>query len=800
MRRRGRIESRRSARLAAAAIGATLLVLALAAAAWGVFGRGPSVFGGDGRVLTQFEVHPQGSGKIEDLAVGLDGRIALATSGNQAQPIQLAVLHADGSPARSFSGDGLLQPQLEPRRPFLSEPVRIALAGRGRNAALLVAGIVEKQGHKTLVEIRRYLADGRPDPRFGHDGVVDSRGAEVVALFAAPDGTFILFSNKSVEQSSLDPGVVGRYGPRGALLGPPSKNRSPFRQVTAGTGGGFLAEVGWTRKQTALLRIDAQGRIVSGATPPVAGRARFRLLGEDARGRALGRLAGSLVRLSSDDLTVDPGFAGELPPCEKGGQSLRPDRVLAEPSGGILVVDDCGLARLGPDGSADPSFAGGGYVTAAADASGLALRPGRTVLFARWRGSGSLPTVARVDHGGAPDRDFGAGGQVGLRLPAPRVSRAAALVSVEGRLLAAGTALCGSGCERFALARYRARTGRLDRSFAQGGKVLGARGFGSARAIAVAPGGDIVAVGSTPEAGIPPDKERAFILERFHSSGGPDMRFGKRGIVVKQLAQGRGRSEANGVAVQGDGSIVVAGLASCPRFDICFTVARFLPDGSLDRSFGHDGIFRLDRGLEAIAVAIDSEGRSVVTGSSGGFFETVRLTRQGRLDHSFGRGGLVIHRHRVRFKGLLDYSIGPKALALGADGSITVAGGSERSRSVFERYLPDGRRDRSFGHGGRLLVQRFHVTALAASSCGIVAAGSVNLPRREIQMAVTGLDRNGRIHSPPLPLFPANRRSSGAAVALADGRAIVAGSRRAFPLSSEFALAAYPLGDLMPRC
>jgi|GEM_PF-1995485 len=782
-------------------IGVTLLVLAVLGGASGAFGRAASSFGGDGRVVTRFEVHPQKSGTIEDLVVA-DGQVALATEGRNAQPIQLALLKADGSPDRAFGGDGLVQPQLEPGRPFLDEPVRIALLGRGRGSSLLVAGAVEAGRHRNDLELRRYLADGRPDRHFGRHGVVESPANEAVALFPAPHGGFVLFANGGPGRTYNSTGVVARFGPHGRLAGSgPKKRLPPFQQVVSGPGEGFLAQT--NARKSSLVRVDARGQVVDRSTPPVSEHSGFSLLGEDAEGRALGWLDGVLVRLRSDDRTVDTGFRAELPACGQGGRSVRPNRTLVEASGGILLVNHCGLARLGPDGAADPSFAGGGYLTDAADANRLALGTGDGVFFARWRGEKSLPAIGRVDRGGGLDPGFGDGGQVRLRLPAPRASHATGLVAVGGRLFATGTVLCPGKCrERYAVARYRARSGRLDRTFGKAGKALGASGLGSALAAASLPGGDVIVAGTTSEDGAPPNRERAVTLERFHASGRPDRRFGKGGAIVKQIAAGPGRSEALAVAAQDDGKIVVAALAGCRTAEICFTVARFRPNGLLDRSFAHRGVFRLKGGIEASAVAIADDGKIVASGGQEGFFITVRLTSQGRLDRSFGNRGVVIHRQRVSFKHLLDYSIGPKDVAVGPDGSVTVAGGSDAktSHAIFERYLPDGRRDRGFGHGGWLLVQRLGVTAIAPTRCGIVAAGSMLSGGRERQMAVAGLDRSGRVYSPPRPLFPAGRRSTGDAVAVSGGRATVAGSRRAYSIGTEFALAAKPLGDLLPRC
>jgi hypothetical protein len=302
---------RQAARVAVRVLAATLLVLVVAATRSTV-GRAGSVFGGDGRVLTRFEVHPQRSGTIEDLAVSADGRVALATAGRSVQPIQLSMLNAGGSPDRSFGGDGLLQPQLERGRPFLDEPVRVALSGRGRNLSLLVAGTVKKRTGETVVQIRRYLSDGRRATRFGRRGVAESPGREAVALRAAPGGGFVLLTNGKSGYSYWG-GLVSRFGPEGALPGTgPSKRVAPFRRVAGGVGGELVTEVGWRRSsESGILRLDAHGRVVGRTLAPVTARSRFRLVGQDPAGRALGWLDGGLVRLSPDDRTVDADFRGE---------------------------------------------------------------------------------------------------------------------------------------------------------------------------------------------------------------------------------------------------------------------------------------------------------------------------------------------------------------------------------------------------------------------------------------------------------------------------------------------------------
>lgn len=776
-----------------------VLALVVALAAGSAFGRGASDSGQGWRVATRFEVHPQGGGRIADLATGPGGDLALATQGFYAQPISVAVLTADGSPDLEFSGDGLIQPQLEPGHPFADDPIRVILAGEGPHLSLTVAGTVDLPSGETEVEIRRYGADGRLDPSFGRRGVVDTPGREVAGLFPGPGGGLVLFAE--------DPGyytseVVRRFGPDGSPIRSSRKPKglSHIRAAFSRPGGGFLLEVGAERSNyPSLIRLDRIGTPIGRPISKKDGWG-FELSAADADGQALGILGGKLVRLNPDDRTVDSDFRPSIPACSSGSGPAYPNAVLPEPDGRILVSVDCGLVRLESDGSLDPSFGGGHPVSAVGGSSHLALGAGGSIVFANWRDKGALPTVGRLDGSGATDAGFESTGSATLSLPAPRSSRAAGIIATGGKLIAAGTALCASECERFALARYGARSGRLDRSFGKDGTVTGKPNLGAASGLATTPDGDIVVVGSTPEPGRV-DHGTSFALEEFRPSGRPNLSFGKNGSTFVQVSNtDNERSEATAVAVGSTGKIVVAGTAGCPRGEICFTVALFLRNGRLDRSFGHGGVFRMPGGIEATAVAIDGRNRVVATGGEEGYFITVRLTGRGRLDKSFGSGGIVVHRQRNSFKELYAGDLGPKALAIEEDGSIVVAGGNEASHAIFERYLPSGRRDPKFGHRGRLLVQPLGVTALATTRCGIVAAGTMYPEGREEQMAIAGLAHDGQVHFSPRPIFGDALRSNGAAVTLAGGRAIVAGGVRTYARSSEFALAATPLGELVPDC
>ena len=82
-------------------------------------------------------------------------------------------------------------------------------------------------------------------------------------------------------------------------------------------------------------------------------------------------------------------------------------------------------------------------------------------------------------------------------------------------------------------------------------------------------------------------------------------------------AVGKGTCHGQGLALQGDGKIVVAGYSFKAGGELCFTVLRYSADGSLDTSFGDAGKVTTSVGgkndsLES--VVIQGDGKIVVAG------------------------------------------------------------------------------------------------------------------------------------------------------------------------------------------
>jgi uncharacterized delta-60 repeat protein len=341
-----------------------------------------------------------------------------------------------------------------------------------------------------------------------------------------------------------------------------------------------------------------------------------------------------------------PGSRGDLDPTFGSGGKVRTDfggseigyAVAVQRDRRIVVAGDrvdpgaphFVVARYTANGRLDSSFDGDGKV--ATDFGGtsdgafdVALqRDGRSIAVGRGAQDFAL---ARYRTDGSLDPSFGDGGKVLTTFgPGSFDSASAVVLFAEGKFVVGGGTRSGSASD-FALARY-LPDGTPDPSFGSGGRVMTPISSANDHLfdLAVQPDRKLVAAGWSFEGGGP-----HIALARYNDDGSLDQSFDGDGIVLASF-----RSVGSHLLVQGDGKLVVTGAG----------VTRFNPDGSLDRSFGEGGSARVGN-VEAVTAAIQPDGKilaigTVATGSPAtGDFGVARLTRNGRLDPTFGRRGSV---------------------------------------------------------------------------------------------------------------------------------------------------------------
>jgi uncharacterized delta-60 repeat protein len=305
-----------------------------------------------------------------------------------------------------------------------------------------------------------------------------------------------------------------------------------------------------------------------------------------------------------------------------------------------------------------------------------------------------------------------------------------------------------------------------------------------------------------------------FVLSSHLTTAAPgdlDPSFGIGGQVTSDFR--KSNDIAYAVALQPDGKIVIAGIRfvgiSATGGD--FLVARYNPDGTLDRSFGQRGFVLTDFGLTetATAVVVQPDGRIVVAGgtypifpSQGGQYALARYNRNGSLDTTFGAGGLV----RTTF---LSAGCFASALVLQADGKIIAAGTkyldfASDSDFALARYNPDGSLDSTFGAGGEVATD-FHqgidnaFSVLLQSDGRIVAVGDSNSVATFYDFALVRYLANGSIDTTfgnlgkvETDFGAANLDQARSAILQPDGKIVAAGTTVARNgLDQLFAIARY---------
>jgi len=306
--------------------------------------------------------------------------------------------------------------------------------------------------------------------------------------------------------------------------------------------------------------------------------------------------------------TLDPSFGGVGFVTTDLGYSDVAWALALQPDGKIVVGGEkiggsaMFLARYLPDGALDPAFGTGGIVVTDVSEQGyatstsLALQPDGKVVVAGYRGLGPKFTMIRVLPDGALDPTFGDGGVV--RAPVVvDVEEVPIALTADGKILVALNPPLGGW--QYYLARFQT-DGGLDGSFEL---VFGCCwDSGKMEDILVQPDGKILIAqrGSGNQGSV----------FRFHPDGPRDLSFGDGG--------GTDATGGNELALQPDGKIVVVSGWYCGSSCSEARIARLLPDGTLDPSFGEGGSTITSMGnVRFWDLALQPDGRIVAGGGWG---------------------------------------------------------------------------------------------------------------------------------------------------------------------------------------
>ncbi|HVD41599.1 MAG TPA: hypothetical protein VNC16_11450 [Solirubrobacterales bacterium] len=402
-------------------------------------------------------------------------------------------------------------------------------------------------------------------------------------------------------------------------------------------------------------------------------------------------------------------------------------------------------ARISGEGSLGRTFSGDGRLLSdldegSKDKGSTVISYGERILAAGYSAKhpfGIRLAVAAYRPDGSLDPGFGDGGVVLSNVEGGMAAETMAIDSF-GNIDVAGP----SNPERpFGPTRV-ARLlpdGRLDPSFGDGDGMTEIPVDMTVAAVRTDRFGGVLLAGAHGEGGWP-DGDRAFAVFQLTRDGAPDLSFGEGGLVTLDLSPAE-HDGANDMMLDGFGRIVLVGGAYFPKEGPTngttgrFAIARLLPDGTLDTTFAGRG-FRIlpirESGAFATAGALDVAGRAILAGRSGNQLAFAALRGSGRLDSSYGSGGIALHHLRETLipADLADDSHKRVLTALEPTGSPSTP---RRGLIRCWRLRADGSLDPRFSRDGRVSVRlgRYLGTARSVAlqpNGGVLLGGWAKLP------------------------------------------------------------------------
>ncbi|MDH3439975.1 MAG: hypothetical protein OEM63_04420 [Gammaproteobacteria bacterium] len=337
-------------------------------------------------------------------------------------------------------------------------------------------------------------------------------------------------------------------------------------------------------------------------------------------------------------------------------------------AGSLLLCPGVALSQAG--GEYDPSFGNGGRVMLGDTASARAVlqQPGDGKLVLAGHKSTILGTdflITRLNTDGTVDTTFGQDGIVTVDFDGGWDAVEALALQADGKIIAAGTSEDGDLNTGLAMVRLNA-DGSLDAGYGVGGRVRQQLVIGWEHLADIElddTGGVVVALWGWD-----------MYFARFDTNGLLDPSFGT-GPVPGTTTINIGDDYVYGLLRQPDGKLVACGAVAYGEFtyDGFMSAVRLNPDGSLDTTFGTDGVWQGDDDFfftGANDCGLMDDGSIVLAGFGGNIGETHVLSAMLDADGVLATGRWDQGTSAIDFAAI-EYA---ESLAVLEDGYLAIAG------------------------------------------------------------------------------------------------------------------------------
>ncbi|BBH53113.1 hypothetical protein [Fluviispira sanaruensis] len=313
-------------------------------------------------------------------------------------------------------------------------------------------------------------------------------------------------------------------------------------------------------------------------------------------------------------------------------------------------------------------------------------------------------TLVKFNSDGTLDDSFGSNGVVHTKIG---ISSEILSISVlnDGSIIAFGKAALAPDQYQTVLASYQP-DGTLNTSFGSSGIIVVDPSIVLASAHTISYNNAIILGGYSIAKTSRGANAKVFTIAKYDLKGNIVTKFGTQGVTKTQIGVS---ANVTSIHAKKDGLIIAAGVSQNADLNNQFTLAKYFSDGSLNKTFGQNGIVQTKIGnnanITSLSVGVDGSlfvgGYSIqkYLSESSYVITLAKYKPNGSLSNSFGTNGIV-------FTKILQNDYLTKQI-LQDDGSILAVGLSKdktaNNQFILAKYDPNGSLNTAFGQEGIVL-------------------------------------------------------------------------------------------------